>query len=76
MNKKARLKLNVSDLFLTSFWYGQVNYQNMDFNISSRFTSRRATLTFTYNFGNQQVKVGQRRQSAAELEKSRIGGQN
>lgn len=76
LNKKARLKLNVSDLFLTSFWLGEVNYQNMDFSISNRFTSRRATLTFTYNFGNQQVKGGQRRQSAADLEKSRIGGQN
>lgn len=76
LNKKARLKLNVSDLFLTSFWLGQVNYQNMDFSISNRFTSRRATLTFTYNFGNQQIKGGQKRQSSAELEKSRIGGQN
>jgi hypothetical protein len=76
LNKKARLKLNVSDLFLTSFWLGEVNYQNMDFSISNRFTSRRATLTFTYNFGNQQIKGGQKRQSSAELEKSRIGGQN
>ncbi|MGR3809153.1 outer membrane beta-barrel protein [Jiulongibacter sp. NS-SX5] len=57
LEKKGKLKLNVNDLFLTSFFNGDINYQNVDLAITNRWSSRRATLTFTYNFGNQNVKA-------------------
>lgn len=72
--KKGRLKLNANDLFLTSFWNGAVKYQNMDFTISNRWTSRRVSLTFSYNFGNQNVKSARRRSTATDSEKQRVGG--
>lgn len=72
--KKGRLKLNVNDIFLTSFWTGKVNYQNMDFTISNRWTSRRAMLTFSYNFGNQNVKSARKRNTATDTELQRVGG--
>ncbi|MDP5120017.1 MAG: outer membrane beta-barrel family protein, partial [Spirosomaceae bacterium] len=74
--KKGRLKLNVSDIFLTSFFNGRVDYQNVDMNIQSRWTSRRASVTFSYNFGNQNVKATRRRSTATDSEKDRAGGNN
>lgn len=72
--KKGRLKLNVSDIFLTSFFRGTVDYENVDLEIRSRWSSRRATATFTYNFGNQNVKAARRRSTATDSEKNRVGG--
>ncbi len=74
LDKKGKLKLNVSDLFLTSFFNGAIDYQNVDLKVTNRWTSRRATLTFTYNFGNQNVKASRRRSTATEDLKQRAGG--
>lgn len=74
--KKGRLKFNVSDIFLTSFFNGSVDYQNVDLDVRSRWTSRRASVTFTYNFGNQNVKAARRRATATDAEKGRVGGNN
>lgn len=74
--KKGRLKVNVSDIFLTSFFNGSVDYQNMNLDLKSRWTSRRASVTFSYNFGNQNVKAARRRSTATDTEKSRVGGNN
>ena len=74
LKKKAKLKLNVSDIFLTSFFTGEVKYQNINLDIHNRWASRRASLTFTYNFGNQNVKGASRRSTATEDLKSRVGG--
>ncbi len=72
-NKKARLKLNVNDIFLTSLFAGNIKYSNMDTQLQSRWTARRVTLTFTYNFGNQNVRSS-RKSTAGEDLKKRIGG--
>ncbi|WP_304234254.1 outer membrane beta-barrel protein [Jiulongibacter sediminis] len=74
--KKGKLKLNVNDLFLTSFFAGDIDYQNVDLKVTNRWTSRRATLTFTYNFGNQNVKASRRRSTATDDLKQRAGGNN
>jgi len=68
------LKLNISDIFLTSFFNGDIDYQNIDMTVKSRWTSRRATLNFTYNFGNQIVKGNRKRSTATEDLKQRAGG--
>jgi hypothetical protein len=70
---KVKLKFNVTDLFLTSFFEGYVDTGNMDMKISNRWNARRVTLGLTYNFGNQNVKVHNRK-SASEDEKRRAGG--
>ncbi len=75
LNKKARVKLNANDLFLTSFFNGKIDYENIDLAITNRWSSRRANLSFTYNFGNQNVKASRRRTTATDDLKNRVGGQ-
>lgn len=70
---KVKLKFNVSDVFLTSFFEGYVENGNIDLHIANRWNARRVSLSLTYNFGNQNVKV-QSRNSASEEEKRRAGG--
>ncbi|WP_367915478.1 TonB-dependent receptor [Leadbetterella sp. DM7] len=73
--KKAKLKLNVNDLFLTSFFQGYVDNGDVNLKISNRWNARRIALTFTYNFGNQNVK-SVNRSTASEEAKKRAGGGN
>lgn len=73
LDKKAKLKLSINDIFLTSFFAGRINYSNMNLSLDNRWNARRVALTFTYNFGNQNVK-SQRRSSAADDLKRRAGG--
>lgn len=72
LHDKASVKLNLSDIFLTSFLYGYVDYQNVSLTFHPRYTSRRLMLTFSYNFGSQSVKTGQRNKTASDAEKERI----
>ncbi|WP_017732671.1 outer membrane beta-barrel family protein [Nafulsella turpanensis] len=73
-DKKANLKLNVSDLFNTLRFDDVVDFANMDYKTERRWESRVARLTFTYNFGNKDVKPQRRRQTGSEEEQQRIGG--
>ncbi len=73
LDKRAKLKLSVSDVFLTSFFAARINYSNMDLKLDNRWNARRVALTFTYNFGNQNVK-SQRRSTGNEEFKRRAGG--
>lgn len=70
-NKRATLRLNVSDVFFTSWYGGNIRQGQIDLQWVSRRESRVARLAFTYNFGNQKLKnLGQRR-SGAEDEQRR-----
>jgi hypothetical protein len=75
-NKKANLKLNVNDIFLTSFFSGKTDFAGVKMTISNRWDSRAARLTFTYKFGNQNVKAARRRSTATEAEQSRVKSGN
>lgn len=75
LDKKAKLKLNINDLFLTSFFQGYVENGDVNLKISNRWNARRVSLTFTYNFGNQNVKSSNR-SGASEDAKRRAGGGN
>ena len=69
--KKASLKLNVSDVFFTNntnavtllSGYGETFIQNRD--------SRVGTLSFTYRFGKSQAPASRRKNGGAEEEKQR-----
>src|SRR5690606_16465538 len=69
-NKKANLKLSVSDIFNTRTWDVKTSYTNLNVLVNQRPETRVARLTFTYNFGN--MKNGARRSETQSEEKSRI----
>ncbi|MFP5079653.1 TonB-dependent receptor domain-containing protein [Pedobacter sp. JCM 36344] len=70
-DRRARLTFNVSDIFLTSQYTGFVQYKNVDLSVINKWASRRASLTFSYNFGKQTVKSPRERSTGAETLKSR-----
>ncbi len=70
-NNKAKIKFNISDIFLTSKYVGMLNYQNIDLSVLNRWTSRRANLSFIYNFGNKSIKSPRDRSTGAETLKNR-----
>ncbi len=70
-NGKANLKLNVSDIFFTNRWNVNVNQDNINANVRGQFESRRANLTFSYKFGNNELKPVRQRRTATEDEQNR-----
>lgn len=74
--KKGTLKLNVNDPFWLNRFRGEVKYQDINLKVNSRWESRVARLTFTYNFGNQNVKAARQRSTSTEAERNRAGGNN
>lgn len=76
MEGKGNLKLNVNDPFWLNKFSGRAVVQDINFRVRSQWESRRIMLTFTYRFGNQNVKTARQRNSATSAEQSRVGGQN
>ncbi|GAB3249328.1 outer membrane beta-barrel family protein [Larkinella harenae] len=70
--KKAVLRLNWNDLFQTQRFYGTVQFQNMDFRFATYTETRVARLTFTYNFGNREMKALRNRRTVSEEEQNRM----
>ena len=76
MDGKGNLKLNVNDPLWLNYFRGRAVVQDVDFRVQSRWESRQIRLTFTYRFGNQNVKGARQRNSATSAEQSRVSGQN
>ncbi|MFD2936789.1 TonB-dependent receptor domain-containing protein [Spirosoma flavum] len=76
MDGKGSLKLNVNDPFWLNHFNGRAVVQDIDFRVGSRWESRRVALTFTYRFGNQNVKNERQRNSATSAEQNRVKGGN
>lgn len=76
MDGKGSLKLNINDPFWLNRFSGRAAVQDIDLRVLSRWESRQIRLTFTYRFGNQNVKSARQRNSATSAEQNRVGGQN
>ena len=76
MEGKGNVKLNVNDPFWLNQFNGRAVVQDIDFRVRSRWESRRVNLTFTYRFGNQNVKSERQRNSATSAEQNRVRGGN
>lgn len=72
-DKKATLRLNVNDMLNTLRYVEVFNYESIQFTTRQYWESRQARLTFTYRFGNKEVKPERRRRTGSEEERSRIG---
>lgn len=76
LDNKGSLKLNVNDPFWLNHFNGVAKVQDINFRVQSRWESRRISLTFTYRFGNQNVKGTRDRNSATSAEQSRVKSGN
>ncbi|GAB3288966.1 outer membrane beta-barrel family protein [Hymenobacter humi] len=72
--RKATLKLNVTDIFYTSPLHATSTYTNYIERFYQRGDSRVGTLSFSYRFGNDKLAPSRRRSGGAEDEKRRAGG--
>ncbi|HTE01042.1 MAG TPA: outer membrane beta-barrel family protein [Mucilaginibacter sp.] len=73
--KRANIKLSVSDIFNTRRNDLTSNYQTNDLDIRQKNESRITRLTFTYNFGSTKLKMRQHQSGADDL-KGRVKGAN
>lgn len=76
MDDLGRLRISLSDIFLTQRWRGINMFGDLMMDASGGWESRRLTVQWVYNFGNQEVKESRRRQTGLEAEKNRVGGGN
>ncbi|WP_205501558.1 TonB-dependent receptor [Rufibacter psychrotolerans] len=73
LDKKANVKLNVSDVFYSNRTRATTALTGYTENFYQRRDTRVATLSFTYRFGKSQVAPTRRRTGGAEEEKRRAG---
>lgn len=72
LNGKGKLKFNVNDVFNIRVNKVAVRQDNIDVQVKNKFETRRAYLTFSYNFGNADVKPQRRRRTATSEEQNRV----
>lgn len=71
-NKKATLRLNITDIFQTNRARYRIEYPGLDMNIYVRNETRIVRLNFTYTMGRATGKASRRR-NTLEDERKRIG---
>lgn len=74
LKDKLNARVAVSDIFFTSPWKGTTEFANVIISGSGGNDSRQLRFSVSYNFGNDQVKKAQSRNTGLEDEKNRIGG--
>ncbi|MEO8886709.1 MAG: outer membrane beta-barrel family protein [Mucilaginibacter sp.] len=68
---KANLSLSANDIFATNNFYGTVNTTGVNNISSNKSTSRSVAISFSYKFGNTNVKSARSRSTAASDERNR-----
>jgi len=71
-NNKANLKIGVSDIFRTRNSTVTIDQDDINLIVDQVNDTRRASVSFSYRFGNQKVKAARKRSTAAEEESGRI----
>lgn len=72
MQKKASLKITVTDIFHTSPWKATSDFGGLYINGGGNWESQTVRMSFTYRFGSNQVKAARQRQTGLETEAKRI----
>lgn len=73
-NDKGSIKLMVNDIFQTKRYQEQTFFQNIDMNTDKRPDSRRAMLSFSYRFGNQNLSKKERKSASEDIQNRVKGG--
>ncbi|MBL0024477.1 MAG: TonB-dependent receptor [Saprospiraceae bacterium] len=68
----AKITLNIDDIFKTNIWSGESTYGGLYMNVMGGWDSRRARMTFSYNFGKQTKGKSRKRNTGLEDEQNRI----
>ena len=71
-DKRGRISLSLNDLLYTQYSNVHVDYADVLVNFLQRDDSRNARLTFSYRFGNTELKSARRRDTSSESETSRV----
>ncbi|MCB0542347.1 MAG: TonB-dependent receptor [Saprospiraceae bacterium] len=71
-DKRGRLSLSVNDILYTQNSNVRIDYADVLVNFFQRQDSRNARLTFSYRFGNTELKNARRRSTGSEDESSRV----
>lgn len=71
-DNKANIKLNVNDIFNTQNFTADLYYSDIQMHLHNKWESRKVALTFTYNFGNKNLKIHQHDDSGSSDEQNRI----
>ena len=72
MQKKATIKLTVTDIFHTYPWTATSDFGGLYVKGSGSWESQTFRVNFTYRFGSNQVKASRQRQTGLESESKRI----
>ena len=76
MDGLGSLKFSAKDVFGTMDNDVSVNQGSIDLKVHSSWESRRANVSFNYNFGNQKVKKARNRKTATSDEENRVSKGN
>lgn len=72
LKSKGTVKLNVNDVFNTQRFRGDYTTTNRDVSLQTRWDSRQVRASFTYRFGNSNVKEARNRKTGLEDELNRV----
>ncbi|MES2003264.1 MAG: TonB-dependent receptor [Bacteroidota bacterium] len=72
MQKKATLKLTVTDIFHTNPWTATSDFGGLYIKGNGRWESQTVRVSFTFRFGSNQVKAARDRKTGLESESKRI----
>ena len=72
MQKKATVKLSVTDIFHTNPWTATSDFGGLYIKGGGSWESQTVRVSFSYRFGSNQVKAARQRQTGLESESKRI----
>jgi outer membrane receptor protein involved in Fe transport len=71
-NKKARITLNINDIFYSQKTNALIQYQEINVKFRQLEETRNIRLAFRYSFGNQKLKAVRNRTTASDAEENRV----
>jgi hypothetical protein len=72
LDKRGTIRLNANDIFWTNKFNATTNFKDMNFSVRSLWPSRQIRVTFTYRFGNQNMKGARQRNTGADELQQRV----